>query len=451
MTDAPKFARETSDHFIDRTLTNVAEVVAECSARVALLAAADQAVLTSAQRARVNYYRGLEEFISAFYQAQAAYQQAQAALKTNNLAGAQAAIAYCRAPQIIEQFARFSALGGMTRGEQGLVVSLNTRWLPHIVRLQQQLGLESIRYNFGPTSHDPLAQSPGRFTFRFGEFRHLWQTLGAEETDAETFGPPDSRELCRSGIESAQPISITLAPIAGRKKDGAVVPAGDYRLRLLLADPTSTAKGQRVFRIFATTADHDLAGTYVFEPEHAHFLRIACHGNAYNDWNSITEVVLAALAKDTNAPVALASHEMQDYPARAAADGKVDTRWATRGRNEWLQFRLDPRVPVERLGIAWYGGAERQPRFEVLVSDDGQQWRAVKNFRTAPSAAVIPESRMDVFAEAGGQGCGLQRIWPIHLAWPGVVTLTLTPVTGKALLCGVELEPTGNPSDHRTP
>jgi hypothetical protein len=444
VTDAPKFARETSDHFIDRPLTNIADVIVGCNERLKLFAAAETNELTKAQRERVNYYRGQEEFIRSFFLAQDAFQRAQSALKSNDLTGAHAAIVGCRPTVLIEQFARFSSLGGMTRGEQGLVVSLNTRWLPHILRLRQQLGLEPIHYNFGPTSHDPLAQAPGRFTFRFGEGRRLWQTLGAEETGAETFGVPGAVELTRCGIESAQPVTLALRPIAGGKKDGAVVPAGNYRLRLLLRDAASTAAGQRVFKVATGVASQEAGSEYAFDRERARFLRIACRGNAQNDWNSIVEVTLAALAKDTNAPVATASHELKDFPAVAATDGKAGTRWATRGRDEWLQFRLDPDLPVERLGIAWYGGRERQPQFEVLVSDDGQQWRAVKNFRAADAVALLPEIRVDIFAETGGRDRVLQRIWPVRLAQPGVVTLKLTPVTGKALLCGVELEPVLN-------
>ena len=442
ITDAPKFARETSDHFIDRPLTNVAEIVAGCHDRLPLLAAADPTKLTPEQRDRVRYYQGLEEFISAFFQNHDAFQRAQALLKAGDLAGARTALAGCKPEPVIEQFAQFSALGGITRGEQGLIVSLNTRWLPHIVRLRQQLGLDALRYAFGPTSHDPLAQAPGRFTFRIGAGRRLWQTLGAEETGADTFGPAGATALNHSGIESDHPVVVPLRPIAGGLKDGAVVPAGDYRLKLSMCDPVSTSPGQRVFLIAVTTAGTDSA--YAFEPEQARYLRLACHGNAQNDWNSIEEVTLGALAQDTQEPRVTASHELKEFPAGAAADGRTDTRWATRGRDEWIQFRLDPRVPVAGLGIAWFGGLARQPQFEVLVSDDGRQWRAVKNFR-AMSGLAAAEARVDIFKATGGTARIFERIWPVRLVRPGCVTVTLTPLTGKVLLCGAVLEPVNVP------
>jgi hypothetical protein len=107
-----------------------------------------------------------------------------------------------------------------------------------------------VRHNFGPISHDPLAQLPGRFTFHFDAEHRLWQTLGAEETGARTFSTPNAdNELCRSGIESDKPLTLTLRPIAGPKKDTATLPAGDYRLRLLMLDPVSRTAGQRLFSV----------------------------------------------------------------------------------------------------------------------------------------------------------------------------------------------------------
>ena len=234
---------------------------------------------------------------------------------------------------MIEQFAKFSSIGGITRGEQGLVVSMNTRWLPPIVRLRQHLGMEPVRYNFGPTSHDPLAQLPGGFTFHFDQQRRLWQTLGTKETGAETFLAPEApQEICRSGIESDKPITLELGPIFERTKKPATVPAGDYRLRLLMLDPTSTAAGQRVFSIAA---------------------------------------------------------------------------------------------------------------FEILVSDDGRQGKPVNHLQPGKRAAAPTTlaERVDVFAESGGRQRVLERVFDVKLSPPGRVTVTLTPVTGKALLCGAVLEP----------
>ena len=266
VTDAPKFARETSDWFIDRPLTNVDEVVAGCRQRLQLLDKVDVDTLTAEQRERLNYFRGLETFIADFHRTHAVFQRSQQLLQAGDLPGARAAMAECHPEPVIEQFAKFSSLGGITRGEQGLVVSLNTRWLSHLVRHRQALGLEPVRLNFAPTSHDPLAQSPGKFTFHFDADRGVWECLGAKETGADTFVlPADTKltraedvpaaweEIGRTGVESGQPIRWTMRPIMARdsrnRSGPASLPPGKYRLRLLLADPSSTAPGQRVFDV----------------------------------------------------------------------------------------------------------------------------------------------------------------------------------------------------------
>jgi hypothetical protein len=183
-------------------------------------------------------------------------------LKAGDIAGARAALSQCRPEEVIKQYAGFSSLGGMTRGEQGMVVALNVHWLVHYVQQRQALGVDPVRCKFGPTSHEPLAQTPGLFTYHFDAGHNLWQTLGTKETGAHTFVlPPTTKvtlskgqpevyaEVCRAGIETAQPIRLTLRPLMSK---GALA-QGRYRLRLFMLDPTSTAAGQRVFTVSTDT------------------------------------------------------------------------------------------------------------------------------------------------------------------------------------------------------
>jgi hypothetical protein len=424
ITEAPRFARETSDHFIDRPLTNAAAVVAGCRERLALLGTADSE--------RAKYHRGLEEFIAAFYQTHEQFQNAETLWKKGDLAGARAVMANCRPEPVIEQFAKFSSIGGMTRGEQGLLVSLNTRWLVYYVRLRQALGMEPVRYNFAPTSHDKLAQAAGRFTYYFDADHRVWQTLGSEETGAETFSAASaSDEIARHGLQSDKPITLTLQPIVHK----APLPAGKYRLRLLAADPSSTAAGQRVFavQVKATGA----AGgpvRYSFAPTRAKFVRLLCRGNSVNDWSSIVEVASPALAGGASA-----STSVKECEAVHAIDRRANTRWAARGDNVWIQFPLKTDVALEQLDVTWHLGEQRQYRVEFLVSDDGRDWRKVAA-KSAPASAPVTE-RVDLFARAGGANRLVELVYPVHLPTPGVVEVRLTPVTGKALLCGAVLEP----------
>jgi hypothetical protein len=427
ITDAPRFARETSDHLIDRPLTNCAGVISGCQERLKLL--------EGARGPGAEYYRGLERFIAAFFETHDLFQRAQAALASNDVARARSLMAQCAPESVIRQFAAFSSVGGMTRGEKGLVVSLNTRWLVYTVRLRQMLGTEPVRYNFGPTSHDPLAQSPGRYTYYFDAERHVWQTLGAEETGAATFeATPAKEELARQGLLSDKPVTLTVRPITHK----AALPPGDYKLRLLFADPDSTAAGQREFSVSVQAGAAD--EQWAFEPVQAAYLRLRCHGTSENAWNSLCEVRLATLTREGGKPQVSASAAVKGFEAAKAADGDPETRWAANGPDHWLQFRLDPQAATERIGLLWYMGDKRQAKFEAETSADGQVWTPVRSLRRDADVGAR-QPLVDVFKEAGGANRLAEREIPVTLRKPGELSVTLTPVKGSAVISGLVLEP----------
>jgi hypothetical protein len=274
ITGAPQFGRETSDFFIDRRFTNIAKVITACRARLTMIDAARTSGLTSEQCKRLAYYRGLEEFIASFFEAEARFQDSQDLLFRGDREGARRALADFQPGAVIERFARLSAIGGITRGEQGLVVTMNTRWLSHIVRYRQALGLEPVRINFAPTSHDLLAQSRGIFTYHFDPEHALWECWGALETGAEVFVLPAEakitledlpaawKEIGRTGIMTSRPLTLVLRPIMAeimgedlcRKAMRMPLSAGDYRLRLVLLEPEAAAPTQRVFEVAVRVA-----------------------------------------------------------------------------------------------------------------------------------------------------------------------------------------------------
>lgn len=278
VTEAPKIGRETSDYFIDRKLSDIIGVSTGYLQRKKLLDAVKDATLAEEEKQRLNYFKGLERFILDVHRTEEAFQRSRELYNTGDLSGSRRAMAECRPESIIQAYARFSRLGGITRGEQGLVASMNLRWLTHYIRHRQMLGTEPVRYNFAPTSHDPLAQSMGTFTFHFGPEKEVWECLGTQETGAPTFVvPADVRivrdsdlpgayeEICRTGIEIDRPITINLQPImtkGGRGRTApASLPAGNYRLILLMLNPDST--GQRIFDVVVhvNTVDRiDMAG-----------------------------------------------------------------------------------------------------------------------------------------------------------------------------------------------
>lgn len=163
-------------------------VVVGCRERLTLL--------EMATGEQAEYLKGLERFNAAFYEAQDLLQCSQAALKSGDLALARQLMSQCRP--------------------------------------------EPVRIKFGPTQHDPLAQAPGCYTFHFDADRNVWEVWGKTECGPGTFTNPDApEELARTGIEIDKPLSVKLGPIMAldsrKGTSPAVLPAGKYRLRLLLS------------------------------------------------------------------------------------------------------------------------------------------------------------------------------------------------------------------------
>jgi hypothetical protein len=453
VTTMPKIGRETSDFFIDHGLTDLPGVEAAHRKRIALLDAVDTSALKPGGRQWLDYFRGLERYVLDVYRTEDALTRAKRQYTAGDLEAARRSVAECKPEDVIRRFAEFSRLGGLTRGEQGLVVSMNTRWLPHYVRFRQQVGLEPVRLNFAATSHDLLAQSRGIFTFHFDAGQHVWQTLGTYETGASVFALPDAAaghtndvtdaeaEICRSGIESDVPLEVVVAPIlrqGSRPRSFDVqgdLPAGRYRLDLLWLDPEFEAAGQRVFDVAWTTSS-GRRGVCRFDPVKARYLRVACRGSSANSWNSICEIRCAARLAEASA--VSASESVEGYEPAKAVDGDASTRWAAEGREHWIQLALDPDVAFDEVAIDWYEAARRDYDFDLLVSDDGNQWTRLVGRNPL---AETSSARIDVARQAGGRNRVLKTSYPLDLDAPGTVRLTLTPVAGKAILSGVMLEP----------
>ena len=146
---------------------------------------------------------------------------------------ARQALARSKPEAVIRQFAQLSSLGGITKGEQGIIVSMNLRWLPYIASERQAEGLEPIRLRFEPTFHDPLAMDSGVSTFYFDHERHIWKGLGQKETGMPVFvetanAPTD--EVGSSGVKIERGLSFRLGPIMGDN-----LAPGTYTVHLIFA------------------------------------------------------------------------------------------------------------------------------------------------------------------------------------------------------------------------
>ncbi len=122
-----------------------------------------------------------------FFRAEGAHQAAVARIRGGDRAGARALMPQVPPAGVIEQYARLSSIGGITRGELGVLVTMNLKWLPYVESVRQALGLRPVRIDFGPTSHEDAAQGAGTLTFHADAESNLWRVLGRRETGAAEF------------------------------------------------------------------------------------------------------------------------------------------------------------------------------------------------------------------------------------------------------------------------
>ena len=231
VTEGRMFGRETTDRFIDVLLKDSAEVIAQCRERLALLARIDENMLPAEGRERLHYYRDYEAFVAEFFRSHAAFERAQELYKRGDIDKARAAIAECDPQRAIERYAAAASHGGMTRGEQALLISLNLRWRPYIVSLRQALGLDAALFKFQPTQHEPLAQGAGSNSFWLDGQRVPWKAQGEKETGAPAVGDATSDETCGSGIRIDRPLTLRFSGIMGDR-----FAPGRYRTQLLFAE-----------------------------------------------------------------------------------------------------------------------------------------------------------------------------------------------------------------------
>ncbi len=265
VTDAPQFGRETTERFIDRPLEQQADtVISKCRERLKLLERIDESPMEPEALSRLRYFKLMERFFIEFYRCQQALERSESFYKEGDISSARAEIRKTNPEEVLELYARLSSLGeGITRGEKGLLVSMNLRWLPYFTAQRQVLRLEPLRFNFKPTQHEPLAQYRGKKTYYFDSGQSIWMCLGEEETGAKAFSAlprkesADSvyEEICLTGIESPEPVSLVFKSFAS----GNLAP-GLYNVHLLFAEPEVNAAGQRVFDVFLKGTEDNSRG-----------------------------------------------------------------------------------------------------------------------------------------------------------------------------------------------
>jgi hypothetical protein len=230
--DAPQFGRETTDKFIDLYLRE-APAVEGCRRRLEILHTLEAQVETDPAKTWVQYFENWEHFVEAFYTAHAALERSLESAASGDGEGARREILAAHPEAAIEQYARTIVQGGATKGEKGILVSLNLRWLPYFYAQRQALGLESLRIRFAPTAPEALAQSPGHFTYAFDTKQRLWQVLGSAETGGDV-QPGGDQVPCSGGlkVDHSMPLALpgmSAQPLAaGSAQVSLEVPPGEH-------------------------------------------------------------------------------------------------------------------------------------------------------------------------------------------------------------------------------
>jgi hypothetical protein len=235
--DAPLIGRETGPRFMDVPLKDPEGAMERTRERLALLEKVDGNAAEN--REWLSYFRDYEQFMLAFFQSHRALETAQEAVARGAWDEARRAIAKSDPESAIAQFAQAARRGSISRGEQALVVSLNLRWLPHVVSARQAAGADAVRIKFGPTQHEALAQSAGTNTFYFDADRRVWKVMGEKETGAPAFElGAGFDERVRTGVRVEKPLVLALGPIMG----GNLKP-GLYKIQLLMVQPSAAGEG----------------------------------------------------------------------------------------------------------------------------------------------------------------------------------------------------------------
>ncbi len=229
--DGPTFGEETTDRFVNRIhVLDASNEAAGARVRLDLLNKMRPLAEEKPTQEWIAYFADWERYATGIYEAQSALQKSYAASESGDLAQARSEIAAAGPEAAIEAYARTILHGQTSRGEKGILITLNLRWLPYFEAQRQAVGLEPLQVEFAPTTHEPLAQGAGHFTFDFDALHKVIEVLGTSELGVEvhTFAPGTK---CASGIEVSAPVQLAVGGLAGTK-----LPDGNYRMKLMMAD-----------------------------------------------------------------------------------------------------------------------------------------------------------------------------------------------------------------------
>lgn len=245
---APMFGRETSDYFIrlqDEYRLNgyksSLEVVEKAKARLAILENVNTDALNAHGLKEYRYQTGMENFIISLFNNHNTGYQASLMLREGKTGEALPLVGKLNPEESIKLYAETISEYGTNRGEEGILISLNLRWLPDYIDLKQRTGEEPVRINFQPTSHDPLAQGAGRYTYFIDKQKKYWLSMGEKELgrSAGSNGNLPLTKITGSWLNISEETVIPLKTMRGNKLD-----KSDYELELIMAPQSAGGKAE---------------------------------------------------------------------------------------------------------------------------------------------------------------------------------------------------------------
>jgi len=207
-TEAPCVGRATQETFFyhgwNEGVKNAPELIRLGRERLAMLDCAKTSVMNANQKRWLGYFRAFETFLVHFCDTQDRVQQANALIVAGRHAEAVPVLNALKPEEVIAEYARMVRLMPDDKGQRGMVLRLGYAWLGEIVCLRQMAGMEPVRYAFGPTIPEPLAEGGTYYNDFFDRDGKLWRLLGEYEILDAPFGPHQMR------LPPANPKRITI-------------------------------------------------------------------------------------------------------------------------------------------------------------------------------------------------------------------------------------------------
>ncbi len=224
-TESPMIGRETTQHFMHKSVKINAGMIVKCDERLEILNGIDVSNINNRTQSMINYYKNYEYFTRSIIHDQLLIDSINKNIDSMNKKQLIEIVNQIDARETIKKYVKTITTLEPTRSEISILLSLNLRWLPDYLSVKQLLGIEDSRIKFQPTNYEPLAQAPGKFTFYIDEKENVWLCAGEKETGFEAFYAEDTEDESHVLIDSVFEFDLTTI----RRND--LLP-GKYRLVL---------------------------------------------------------------------------------------------------------------------------------------------------------------------------------------------------------------------------